>query len=71
MTEVDAIRQLSPQQLLALGLNDIAYLREVPVDGGTAVAIFAANGQPLAVLPDEGQARAAANEHGLAAFTVH
>jgi hypothetical protein len=41
------------------------------VDGNTAVAIFAANGQQLALLPDRNSAITAAVENGLAPVTLH
>ncbi len=65
------VHAITRQQLLALGLNDVAYVRDVEVDGATAFGIFAANGQQLAVLPDREAAVAAAWENGLAPVTIH
>lgn len=70
-TDIEAAREISRQQLLALGLNDVAYVRDVDVDGSTAFGIFAANGQQLAVMPDRDAAIAAAWENGLAPVTLH
>ena len=70
-TDIEAAREISRQQLLALGLNDVAYVRDVDVDGATAFGIFAANGQQLAVMPDREAAIAAAWENGLAPVTLH
>ncbi len=67
---VDA-HAISRQQLLALGLNDVAYVRDVDIDGSTAFGIFAANGQQLAIMPDRETAVAAAWENGLAPVTIH
>lgn len=64
------IRLLSAQEMLALGLKDIAYLKDVEVDGGTAIAIHAANGQQIALLPDRAAAMAAAWENGLAPVSL-
>jgi len=61
---------MSPQDLAALGLNNLAYVKDVEVDGGTAFAIFAANGQQLAIMPDREEAIAAAWENGLAPVTL-
>jgi hypothetical protein len=69
-TNIDA-RAITLQQLQALGLNDVAYVRDVDVDGDTAFGIFAANGQQLAVMPDRDAAIAAAWENGLAPVTIH
>ncbi|MBI2256297.1 MAG: DUF1150 family protein [Proteobacteria bacterium] len=70
-SEIVDAHEITRQQLLALGLNDVAYVRDVEVDGGTAFGIFAANGQQLAVMPDRDTAVAAAWENGLAPVTIH
>lgn len=70
MINVDRIRHLSTQELLALGLKDVAYLKDVEVDGETAIAIHAANGQQIALLPDRSAAVAAAWENGLAPVSL-
>ncbi|WP_374380331.1 DUF1150 family protein [Dongia sp.] len=69
--KTDTSPAVTQQQLLALGLNNVAYVRDVEVDGGTAFGIFAANGQQLAVLPDREAAEAAVWENGLAPVTIH
>ncbi len=71
MTELERIRGLTPQDLLMLGIKDVAYLKDIEVDGETAVALFAANGQQIAVMADRQTAVAAAWQNGLAAMTVH
>jgi hypothetical protein len=71
MISLEQIRKISTDELLKLGVSDVAYLRNVEVDGGTVVGIFAANGQQLALLPDRNAAIAAAVENGLAPVTVH
>jgi len=70
MTSTDRIRQINPQELLALGLKDIAYLKDVEVDGETAIALYAANGQQIAVMPDRGTAVQTAWENGLAPVSL-
>jgi hypothetical protein len=49
----------------------MAYLKDVEVDGETAVALFAANGQQIAVVEDHQTAVAAAWQNGLAPMTLH
>jgi hypothetical protein len=71
MTELERIRGLSPQDLLMLGIKDVAYLKTIEVDGETAVGLFAANGQQIAVAEDKQSAVAAAWQNGLAPMTVH
>lgn len=71
MTELERIRALTPQDLLMLGIKNIAYVKDVEVDGETAVALFAANGQQIAVMQDRETAVAAAWQNGLSPMTVH
>jgi hypothetical protein len=71
MVSLEQIRKISTDDLLSLGMKDVAYLKDVPVDGGTVVGIFAANGQQLALLPDRNAAIATAVENGLAPVTLH
>jgi len=70
-TEVERIRALTPQDLLMLGIKDMAYVKDVEVDGETGVALFAANGQQIAVMEDRQTAVAAAWQNGLSPMTVH
>ena len=71
MVSIEQIRKITTDDLLALGVRDVAYLKDIEVDGSTAVAIFAANGQQLALLPDRSAAIATAVENGLAPVTLH
>ena len=71
MVSIEQIRKISTEDLLTLGVKDVAYLKEIEVDGGSAVGIFAANGLQLALLPDRNAAIAAAVENGLAPVTLH
>lgn len=71
MTELERVRGLTPQDLLMLGIKNVAYLKDIEVDGETAVALFAANGQQIAVTEDRQAAIAAAWQNGLAPMTVH
>jgi hypothetical protein len=70
LNKLEQIRRISPHQLLDLGVNDVAYLRDVEVDGGTAVAIFAANGKRIGVFADRQQAVAALFQNGITPITV-
>ena len=71
MTNVERIRGLSPQDLLVLGIKEMAYVKDIEVDGETQVALFAANGQQIAVMEDRQTAVAAAWQNGLSPMTVH
>jgi hypothetical protein len=71
MTNVERIRTLTTQDLLMLGIKDMAYVKDIEVDGETVVALFAANGQQIAVMEDRQTAVAAAWQNGLSPMTVH
>jgi hypothetical protein len=71
MTESERIRALTPQDLLMLGIKNMAYVKDIEVDGETVVALFAANGQQIAVMEDRQTAVAAAWQNGLSPMTVH
>ncbi len=67
----DHLHSISADELLALGVNDIAYVKNVEVDGAIAVAICAANGTQIALAPTFGAAVATAWQNGLAPMVVH
>ncbi len=56
---------LSPQDFEALGLNEIAYVKPVVEDGQNLVAIYAADGQRLALLTSHEAAWAAIRQNDL------
>jgi hypothetical protein len=65
------VRQLSPQQLAALGVSHIAYVKPVIVNGVHGFAIHAADGTPMAVAGDRDVAIAAIMQQEMAALSVH
>jgi hypothetical protein len=65
------IRKLSQMQLLELGMEQMAYVKPVWMDGATAFAIFAADGSPMAVAADCEMAVAAIMEHEMVPALVH
>ncbi|MGI4939328.1 MAG: DUF1150 family protein [Janthinobacterium lividum] len=65
------IRKMSQMQLLELGMEQMAYVKPVWMDGTTAFAIFAADGSPMAVAADCDMAVAAIVEHEMVAALVH
>lgn len=71
MTELERIRALTPQDMLMLGIKEMAYVKDIEVDGETAAALFAANGQQIAVMEDRQAAVATAWQNGLSPMTVH
>lgn len=68
----NALIQLSPEAFINLGMNEIAYVREIDSDEhGHAYAIHAANGAQISVLGDRDLAFALIRHNDLKAVTVH
>ncbi len=65
------VRHLSEQQLAALGVSHIAYVKPIMVNGVLGFAIHAADGTPMAVAGDRDIAVAAVTQHEMVALSVH
>jgi hypothetical protein len=65
------VRHLSEQQLAALGVSHIAYVKPVTVNGIQGFAIHAADGTPMAVAGDREVAVAAVMQHEMLPVSVH
>ena len=65
------IRKLTQEQLMRLGMADVAYVKRVVVDGATAFAIHAADGSPMALAADRDLAMAAIVQHEMQPALVH
>jgi len=68
--EID-IRHLTENQLMQLGVSELAYVKPVLVEGSRAYAIHAADGSPMAVTDDQEVAIAAIRQHEMEAALVH
>lgn len=64
-------RQMSAHDLTQWGLNVIAYVKKVPVQGGEAFAIHAANGESLGLAADRDTAFATVRQNDLEPVSVH
>jgi hypothetical protein len=71
MAAVVDIRHISTEQLAQLGLQQIAYVKPVTVNGAAAFAIHAADGTPMAIADDRDVAIAAIQQHEMVATQVH
>ena len=71
MNEIVRVGALSPQDLMALGLQRIAYVKPVEVEGDTAFAVHAADGTQIAIMTTRDQAVAAIRHHELEPLSVH
>lgn len=65
------IHHLTTDQLMQLGLSQIAYVKPIMMNGTPAFAIHAADGSPMAVAGDRDLAVAAIVQHEMAAALVH
>jgi hypothetical protein len=65
------IHDISPQQLAMLGVQQIAYVKPVVVNGTAAYAIHAADGTPMAIAGERDAAIAAIVQHEMVPALVH
>ena len=68
---LDKIRHISDQELAALGVKDVAYVKAVMVEDEPAYGIFAADGTQVALMPDREVAVATIRQHELEPVSVH
>jgi hypothetical protein len=62
---------MSDHDLAALGLQEVAYVKPVFVEGGTAYAVHAADGTEIAVMADRDIAFAAIRQNDLRPVSGH
>jgi hypothetical protein len=65
------IRHISAEQLAQLGMQQIAYVKPVVVNGTAAFAIHAADGTPMAIAAGLDVAFAAIVQHEMVPAQVH
>jgi len=65
------IRQLSPEDFAAFGVDNVAYIKPVLVNGVAAFAVHAADGTPLTVMSERDVAFAAVRQNDLEPVSVH
>ena len=65
------LRYLSAADWAAFGVQEIAYIRPVVVNGVRAMAIHAADGTPIGAAPDARLAIAAILQHEMEPALVH
>jgi hypothetical protein len=71
MNEIARIRQMSMRELALFGMQDIAYIKRVEVDGSAGFAVHAADGTQIAVLADREVAFATVRQHDLEPLSLH
>jgi len=71
MDKIERIRQISVRELALFGMQDLAYVKTVVVDGTLAYAVHAADGTQIALLADRDVAFATIRQHDLEPLSVH
>ena len=71
MKQADWIRDISQHELGLLGVQDLAYVKRVAVEGKIRYAIHAADGTEIAVLDNRDIAFATLRQHDLEPMSVH
>lgn len=71
MQFLEGLRHLSDSELGLLGMEDVAYVKHVVVDGTDAYAVHAANGTQIAVMADRDVAFAVVRQHDMEPVSVH
>jgi hypothetical protein len=71
MKEFERIRHMSSRELALFGMQDLAYVKPVLVNGVTAFAVHAADGTQVTVLPDREIALATVRQHDFEPLSVH
>ena len=66
-----ALSQLSPMDWARFGLQQVAYLRPVLLNGVQVISIHAADGTHIGAAPNLAAAAAAVAEHEMAPVLVH
>jgi len=65
------VRHLSARDLAALGVQDVAFVKQITVNDEVAYAVHAADGTQMALMTDRDIAFAAIRQHGLEPVSVH
>lgn len=69
--DIERIRHMTARDLALFGVQDLAYIKRVTVDGTTGYAVHAADGTQIAMLPDRDVAFATVRQHDLEPMSVH
>lgn len=71
LISADRLRSLSKEEVAMLGMQDVAYIKQVIVDNAVGFAIHAADGTEVAVMPEINHAILAIKQHDLEPLRVH
>ena len=71
MNEIEKLRHITPKEFALLGMQDVAYIKRIVLEDGSAFAIHAADGTQVALLPEREVALATVRQHDLEPLSVH
>ena len=71
MQFLESLKRLSESELGLLGMEDVAYVKPIVVDGTDVFAVHAANGTQIAVIADRELAVAVVRQHDMEPVSVH
>jgi hypothetical protein len=71
MDRIERIKQMSAHELALFGMQDLAYIKAVVVDGTTGYAVHAADGTQIAMLSNRDIAFVTVRQHDLEPVSVH
>jgi hypothetical protein len=71
MDRIERIKQMSARELALFGMQDLAYIKAVVVDGTTGYAVHAADGTQIAMLSNRDVAFVTVRQHDLEPVSVH
>ncbi|MGO4125569.1 DUF1150 family protein [Inquilinus sp. YAF38] len=68
---IPTFTQMSPTDFAAIGLNQIAFVKPVVVEGEPAFAVHGADGTPLAMVKDRDLAFAVVRQNDMEPVSAH
>ena len=71
MQTIEEMRQMTASDLAMFGMQDIAYVKSVMVDGNAGYAIHAADGTQMALIANRDLAFAVVRQNELEPVSVH
>lgn len=71
MNQQVSYSELSPQDFLMLGIDDIAYVKKERQDGKEVFVIHSADGSAITALADREVAFVAVRQNGMEPLSVH
>jgi hypothetical protein len=71
MTQIERLRQISPEEFALLGIQGLAYIKRVVVNEAVAYAIHSADGTQVALVPSRDVAVGTVMQHELEPLSVH